>query len=27
LYPIFVSKPQISTCGLLVVLITLRSWC
>jgi hypothetical protein len=27
LYPIFVSKPQIGTCGLLVVLITSRSWC
>src|SRR3990170_1919189 len=25
LYPIFVSKPQIGTCGLLVVLITLCS--
>ena len=27
LYPIFVSKPQIGTCGLLVVLITPCSWC
>ena len=27
LYPIFVSKPQIDTCGLLVVLITPCSWC
>ena len=26
-YPIFVSKPQIGTCGLLVVLITPCSWC
>ena len=26
LYPIFVSKPQIGTCGLLVVLITPCSW-
>ena len=27
LYPIFVSKAQIGTCGLLVVLITPCSWC
>ena len=27
LYPIFVSKPQIGTCRLLVVLITPCSWC
>ena len=27
LYPIFSSKPQIGTCGLLVVLITPCSWC
>ena len=27
LYPIFVSKPQIGTCGLLVVLITPCTWC
>ena len=27
LYPIFVPKPQIGTCGLLVVLITPCSWC
>ena len=27
LYPIFVSKPQIGTCGLLVVFITPCSWC
>ena len=27
LYPIFLSKPQIGTCGLLVVLITPCSWC
>ena len=27
LYPIFVSKPQIGTCGLLVRLITPCSWC
>ena len=27
LYPIFVSRPQIGTCGLLVVLITPCSWC
>ena len=27
LYPIFISKPQIGTCGLLVVLITPCSWC
>ena len=27
LYPIFVYKPQIGTCGLLVVLITPCSWC
>ena len=27
LYSIFVSKPQIGTCGLLVVLITSCSWC
>ena len=27
LYTIFVSKPHIGTCGLLVVFITSRSWC
>ena len=27
LYPIFVSKPQIGTCGFLVVLLTSCSWC
>ena len=27
LYPIFVPKPQIGTCGLLIVLITPCSWC
>ena len=27
LYPILYPKPQIGTCGLLVVLITLCSWC
>ena len=27
LYPIFASKPQIGTCGLLVVLITPCNWC